>query len=161
MKGHDFQGVNAAYVAELYDRYRQDPNSVDAATRAEFDAGLIPDAAVTATPGGIVDSADVAEVVGTVNLAECIRRYGHLAATLDPLGSAPVGDPSLAAPFHGVSDGMLARLPASLVGGPVAADRGQRARGDHRAAADLLLHHRLRLLARLRARGARLAAPRR
>ena len=121
MKGHDFQGVNAAYVAELYDRYRQDPNSVDAATRAEFDAGLIPDAAVSATPGGIVDSADVAEVVGTVNLAECIRRYGHLAATLDPLGSAPVGDPSLAAPFHGVSDGMLARLPASLVAGPVAA----------------------------------------
>ena len=72
-------------------------------------------------PAAIVDSADVAEVVGTVNLAECIRRYGHLAATLDPLGSAPVGDPSLAAPFHGVSDGMLARLPASLVGGPVAA----------------------------------------
>ena len=31
MKGHDFQGVNAAYVAELYERYRQDPASVDAA----------------------------------------------------------------------------------------------------------------------------------
>ena len=121
MKGNDFQGVNAAYVAELYDRYREDPASVDAATRAEFDAGLRPDAVTTAAPGGIVDSADVAEVVGTVNLAECIRRYGHLAATLDPLGSAPVGDPSLAAPFHGVSDGMLARLPASLVAGPVAA----------------------------------------
>ena len=80
MKGHDFQGVNAAYVAELYDRYRQDPASVDAATRAEFDAGLIPDAEVTAAPRGIVERADVAEVVGTVNLAECIRRYGHLAA---------------------------------------------------------------------------------
>ena len=89
MKGHDFQGVNAAYVAELFDRYREDPASVDAATRAEFDAGLIPEAAVAAAPGGIVDSADVAEVVGTVNLAECIRRYGHLAATLDPLGAAP------------------------------------------------------------------------
>ena len=27
MKGHDFQGVNAAYVAELFDRYREDPAS--------------------------------------------------------------------------------------------------------------------------------------
>jgi 2-oxoglutarate dehydrogenase E1 component len=123
MKGHDFQGVNAAYVAELYDRYRGDPASVDAATRAEFDAGLLPDAAASLPPG-VVDSADVAEVVGTVNLAECIRRYGHLAATLDPLGSAAAGDPSLAEAFHGLSEGLLARLPASLVGGPIAASAG-------------------------------------
>jgi 2-oxoglutarate dehydrogenase E1 component len=119
MKGHDFQGVNAAYVAEPYERYRDDPSSVDAASRAQFDAGLIPQETV-AGPAGIVDSADVAEVVGTVNLAECIRRYGHLAATLDPLGSTPSGDPSLAPPMHGVPESMLARLPASLVGGPIA-----------------------------------------
>jgi 2-oxoglutarate dehydrogenase E1 component len=121
MKGHDFQGVNAAYVAELYERYQADPSSVDPATRAQFDAGLMPDGLVAAEPAGVVDSADVAEVVGTVNLAECIRRFGHLAATLDPLGATPLGDPSLASPFHGVSEGMLARLPASLVGGPIAA----------------------------------------
>ena len=41
MKGQDFQGVNAAYVAELYDRYRQDPSSVDPATRAAFDGGPV------------------------------------------------------------------------------------------------------------------------
>jgi 2-oxoglutarate dehydrogenase E1 component len=118
MKGNDFQGVNAAYAAELYDRYREDPASVDPASRAAFDAGFIP-------PGlesGIVEEADVSVVVGTVNLAECIRRYGHLAASLDPLGAAHQGgDPSLASTFHGVSDATLERLPAALVGGPIAA----------------------------------------
>src|SRR5689334_17413642 len=31
-----FYGPNAGYVLELYERYRQDPDSVDAATRALF-----------------------------------------------------------------------------------------------------------------------------
>ena len=36
--------------------------------------------------------------VGAVNLAQSIRRYGHLAARLDPLGvRPPIGDPSLLA----------------------------------------------------------------
>src|SRR4029434_9253988 len=49
-----------------------------------------------------------------------IRRYGHLAARLDPLGSEPVGDPSLSPAAHGITDADLETLPASLVGGPVA-----------------------------------------
>lgn len=35
---HDFHGPNAGYVLELYDRYREDPDAVDAATRALFEA---------------------------------------------------------------------------------------------------------------------------
>ena len=31
----EFQGLNAGYVLELYDRYRQDPAAVDAQTRAK------------------------------------------------------------------------------------------------------------------------------
>ena len=31
----DFPGPNVAYVLELYDRYRQNPEAVDTATRAE------------------------------------------------------------------------------------------------------------------------------
>jgi len=33
----EFQGVNAGYVLELYDRFRNNPSSVDAATRAYFE----------------------------------------------------------------------------------------------------------------------------
>jgi 2-oxoglutarate dehydrogenase E1 component len=60
------------------------------------------------------------KAVAAFDLAQSIRRYGHLAADLDPLGSAPLGDPSLAPAAHGISDAELQQLPASLVGGPVA-----------------------------------------
>ena len=63
---------------------------------------------------------DTRVIVGAANLVESIRRYGHLAAQLDPLGSAPIGDPSLSPRAHGITDDDLKRLPASLVGGPVA-----------------------------------------
>ena len=33
---NDFQGVNEGYVLEMYDRWRQDPQSVDQATRGVF-----------------------------------------------------------------------------------------------------------------------------
>ena len=33
----DFQGVNAGYALALYERFRQDPKSVDSDTRAFFE----------------------------------------------------------------------------------------------------------------------------
>ena len=32
----DFQGVNSAYVLELYEKFQRDPQSVDSAARAFF-----------------------------------------------------------------------------------------------------------------------------
>jgi 2-oxoglutarate dehydrogenase E1 component len=117
----DFQGVNAGYVAELYERFRQQPDTVDAATRELFSrwaptdtTGPAPGGAEAGTP------ASLQAVVGAAMLAESIRRYGHLAAQLDPLGTTPVGDPSLHPAAHGVTDDDLRRLPPSLVGGVVA-----------------------------------------
>ena len=57
--------------------------------------------------------------VGAVNLAQAVRRYGHLAAQLDPLGSRPVGDPALLPATHGVTEEDLRRLPANLVSSPL------------------------------------------
>jgi 2-oxoglutarate dehydrogenase E1 component len=45
-----------------------------------------------------------------VNLAQSIRKYGHLAARLDPLESPPVGDPSLQAATHGLTEDDLRAL---------------------------------------------------
>jgi 2-oxoglutarate dehydrogenase E1 component len=120
MNLEQFAGVNAAYVLELYERYRQNPESVDPDTRQAFE-NWTPETA-SATPGSAAQFAGVETrvVVGAANLVESIRRYGHLAAQLDPLGSAPVGDPSLSPRAHGITDDDLKRLPASLVGGPVA-----------------------------------------
>lgn len=113
----DFHGPNAGYLLELYERFRQDPDSVDAATRALFERWSPP---VDGRPAA-ADRADVDQIVGTVNLAQSIREYGHLAAQLDPLGGDPPGDPALAPDFHGVDETALRELPASLVGGPIAA----------------------------------------
>ena len=119
MNLEQFAGVNAAYVLELYERYRQNPESVDPETRKAFE-NWTPEAERSPADVGRRAGVETRVIVGAANLVESIRRYGHLAAQLDPLGSAPVGDPSLSPRAHGITDDDLKRLPASLVGGPVA-----------------------------------------
>src|SRR5688572_8002299 len=113
----EFSGLNRGFVLELYDKYRQDPSSVDAETRALFEQWT--PAEESRAP---VDGLPLQKVVGAVNLAQSIRRYGHLAAQLDPLGSKPHGDPSLRAETHGVTEQDLRSLPAHLVAGPQCGD---------------------------------------
>jgi 2-oxoglutarate dehydrogenase E1 component len=126
-----FEGVNAGYVLELYERYRQNPESVDPGTREAFKSWTQTELDALAGPKGpalrgpqgpedVTTPNDVRVVVGAANLASSIRRFGHLAARLDPLGSDPLGDPSLSLGAHGITDDDLKKLPASLVGGPVA-----------------------------------------
>jgi 2-oxoglutarate dehydrogenase E1 component len=119
MRLDEFQGVNAGYVLEQYERFRQNPESVDPDTRKAFESWTPP----SADPAGtqpVVGTTNIQKIVGAANLADCIRRYGHLAARIDPLGSEPDGDPSLFPGAHGITDDDLRNLPASLVGGPVA-----------------------------------------
>jgi 2-oxoglutarate dehydrogenase E1 component len=59
-------------------------------------------------------------VVGAINLAQSIRRYGHLAAQIDPLGARPLGDPALEPGTHGVTEADLRAMPASLMRGHIA-----------------------------------------
>ena len=121
----DFQGVNEGYALELYEQYRRDPHAVDAATRAFFAQHPAPaEDAASGVPHADRPALEAAAVqprviVGAVNLAMSIRRYGHLAAQLDPLGDPPSGDPALQAETHGVSEADLRTLPASLVPTPV------------------------------------------
>jgi 2-oxoglutarate dehydrogenase E1 component len=107
----EFSGLNRGYVLELYEKYRNDPASVDADTRALFEQWIPPaDDELDMSAGQ-----PVLKSVGAVNLVQSIRRYGHLAAQLDPLGSRPLGDPSLLPETHGVTNEDLRTLPASLI----------------------------------------------
>jgi 2-oxoglutarate dehydrogenase E1 component len=115
-----FTGVNAGYVYELYERYQRDPGAVDEATRAMF-AHWSPEIESTQAAAGVGSPADLHAAIAAFNLAESIRRFGHLAAHLDPLGiTEPVGDPSLEPGSHGLTREALGRLPASVVSGTVA-----------------------------------------
>jgi 2-oxoglutarate dehydrogenase E1 component len=130
-----FSGANAGYVYELFERYQRDPASVDEATRRAFatwtsafgppeSSDLRRDLAGAASgrEGGPEDGVELQAGIAAFNLAESIRRFGHLAARLDPLGfHDPIGDPSLAPQSHGLTTETLKKLPASIVSGPVAA----------------------------------------
>jgi 2-oxoglutarate dehydrogenase E1 component len=111
----EFHGPNAGFVLEQYDRYRRDPAAVEEATRAYFERWTQPVEARHAPPQRVCDI-----VMGAVALANAIRSLGHLAARLDPLESPAPGDPALDAGAYGVTAEDLRRLPASVVGGPVA-----------------------------------------
>jgi len=111
----EFTGLNRGYVLELYEKYRRDPSSVDPETRAMFEQWTPPGESTAIESGVAYD-----KIVGAARLAQSIRRYGHLAAKLDPLGlRLPPGDPSLLAETHGVTDEDLRNLPPTLLSSPV------------------------------------------
>ncbi|HEX2171545.1 MAG TPA: 2-oxoglutarate dehydrogenase E1 component, partial [Dehalococcoidia bacterium] len=122
-----FYGPNAGYVAELFERYQRDPESIDAATRALFagwpaagSGAWSAEPTATTVPAPAADGVDILTAAGTAALAQGIRHYGHLCARLDPLGSPPPGDPQVELATHGVSEDHLSRLPADVVGGVAA-----------------------------------------
>jgi len=48
-------------------------------------------------------------------LVSSFRRFGHLAATLDPLGTKPVGDPSLDPETYKLTPALMSAVPASVL----------------------------------------------
>ena len=128
----NYYGPNAGYVLDLYERYRQNPDAVDAATRAAF-ADWTPSAEAPAAdtsadtfpaaPSAPVPAAmDVMKIVGAARVTRLVREMGHLTAHVDPLGSEPPGDPGLELEFHGITPEDLTALPAAVIGGPLAED---------------------------------------
>lgn len=81
-------GENAAYIDELYKKYKSDPASVDDGWQkffegVEFAAGTAGTAGTTAAGGGSHDSAKVEAWINA------FRRLGHLSAELNPLAEKP------------------------------------------------------------------------
>lgn len=112
----DFQGANTAYLLGLYEQYKQDPASVDPVAREFFDQNP-PHFEPAVIPSTSI--ADTNKIAGAINYADAIREWGHLAAQLDPLGSAPINDPALDPAYHGLKDGDLVHFPSSMIGEPV------------------------------------------
>ena len=145
-------------LARLLETLREDGNGHHAAPVVSpvAPAPVAPPQPVRLDP----DPELLAAVAAASRLVGAYRRHGHLAARLDPLGTEPVGDPSLepeqAEPP--LTRELQARIPASAlrlyVPGETLADALPAARRD------LLRHDRVRGRAHLRSRGAPLAAPR-
>ncbi|HJR66887.1 MAG TPA: 2-oxoglutarate dehydrogenase E1 component [Gemmatimonadaceae bacterium] len=103
---------NDAFIAEMYERFRQNPESVDASWRQFF--GFAQSLAGTAP--GSTDEALLRKVAAAAALVEDIRHYGHLAVRLDPLGTPPAGAQELTPEYHGLTASDLERIPGSALG---------------------------------------------
>lgn len=120
-----FHGPNAAFVLELYERYRLDPESVDKETRSLFERWGPPSEEMTVTPAAATrvqpSISEIESAGAVVDYARSIRERGHLLAQLDPLGGDGLGQtpPPLMAPEPDPE--ALRGLPPALVGGLLAA----------------------------------------
>ncbi len=137
-------GLNAAYVAQLWEDYLDRPASVPDEWRRIFEAdgnGAVtaapPTPATVSPPGGApappaapeppaairearareVDRELLAGIAAAMALVKAYRMHGHLAARLDPLGSEPMGDPALdETRLHPpLTPELQARIPARLL----------------------------------------------
>ncbi|MER3410601.1 MAG: 2-oxoglutarate dehydrogenase E1 component [Thermoleophilia bacterium] len=136
----DVDGLNAGYASDLLEAYLDNPEAVPEEWRRLFERGesevigQLPGlrrlleatkagdgravAAPVAPPAPAVDATLLAAVAAATALVNAYRTHGHLAARLDPLGSEPVGDPSLD-PSHldpPLTPELQARIPTSLLG---------------------------------------------
>ena len=109
----EFYGPNLGYILELYEQYRQDPNSVDEATRKLF-AQWSPAEPATAR----MTTGDLQSITGAANLAQALRVYGYLSANLNPLEGVPEDNSLLTPEFHHLRDEDLFDVPAEVVNLP-------------------------------------------
>ncbi len=106
---------NDAYIAEQFEAWRRDPNSVDASWRQfftfaqQFGGGSVP---------GAGDPDAERRAVGASRYVNAIRRYGYLAVQLDPLGSPPPGALEMTPEFYGITDADLDRVTGAALGFP-------------------------------------------
>jgi 2-oxoglutarate dehydrogenase E1 component len=108
---------NDGLVAELFEQFRRDPDSVDESWRQyfRFAESLTGQAAPAATTA-VADVSFLRRVAGAAALMDAIRIYGHHAVRTDPLGSDPSGAAELQPEFHGITEEDLALVPAQALG---------------------------------------------
>jgi multifunctional 2-oxoglutarate metabolism enzyme len=100
-------------------------NIFDALGVASVAQGPISEAAVTAdepvpaaavpAAAPVADAALLQAVQAATSLVKAHRMHGHLAARLDPLGSAPLGDPALEPETVNLTEELMRRIPASVL----------------------------------------------
>ena len=109
---------NDGYIAEVYERFRRDPASVEESWRQFFRVAERLSSIVAPSAGatGTIDPALLRKVAGAAAFVGAIQRYGHLAVQLDPLGAPPPGAAELTPEFHGITEADLQQIPASALG---------------------------------------------
>ncbi len=107
-------GLNAAFVAELQERFAVDPTSVDEAwaerlrADAAASAASLPAPEASAAPAAASDR-EIAGTAAVVRLVHAYRSRGHRVAQSDPLGGNPSHFSELDPGHYGFTDADLQR----------------------------------------------------
>ncbi|MFD2704521.1 2-oxoglutarate dehydrogenase E1 component [Salibacterium lacus] len=119
----EFFGPNLGYLMDLYEQYKENPESVDEETRKWFDTYGAPkeqtmhtnEAVMPASSDSTASERDIInKTAAAVKLADNIRIHGHLSADVNPL-QEPGGETSfLKSEEYGLSEEDLERMPADL-----------------------------------------------
>jgi 2-oxoglutarate dehydrogenase E1 component len=121
----------------MYETYRRDPASVDETWRQyfRFAESLTGGAGTAAEAGGGYGVDVLRKAAGAAALVAAIRRYGHFAVPIDPLGAAPIGAAELTPEYHGITEADLHDVPGAALGEPggTAADAVAKRRGWYQA----------------------------
>src|SRR5438067_1099419 len=96
---------NDGVIAEIYESYRRDPNSVDESWRQVFRIAEQLTGKAGESPG--VDSSLLRKASASAALISAIRRFGHMVVQLYPLGTSPPGAAELKPEFHGITEADL------------------------------------------------------
>ncbi|WHY84268.1 2-oxoglutarate dehydrogenase E1 component [Neobacillus novalis] len=114
----DFIGPNLGYLIDQFERYKQDPATVEhdlglffeGMNEADFST-LVPN-----LPASLESSpVQYEKIVAAAKLAENIRTYGHLAANIYPLGNHQPDISHLEFESYGLSEEDLTKLPAAIL----------------------------------------------
>ncbi|HEY5218256.1 MAG TPA: 2-oxoglutarate dehydrogenase E1 component [Gemmatimonadaceae bacterium] len=122
MNGLPISGVfNDGYIAEAYEAYQRDPASVDESWRQFFRFAQSLSGAGSTAPtisaGSVGHDADLLrKAAGAGGLVAAIRRYGHYAVAIDPLGTPPHSAAELTPEYHGITEADLRDVPATALG---------------------------------------------
>ncbi|MCS1351650.1 2-oxoglutarate dehydrogenase E1 component [Mechercharimyces sp. CAU 1602] len=115
-----FFGPNLGYIIEQYDKYSDEPSSVDEDLKELFQQWGPPSMAQADSGPAAVETAhssvELSKVVQAEKMAQNIRTYGHLAAEIDPLQSRNDGNHRMLEPeMYGLKEQDLSQIPARVI----------------------------------------------
>ncbi|MFE7495052.1 2-oxoglutarate dehydrogenase E1 component, partial [Bacillus velezensis] len=119
MNWEDFYGPNLGYALELYDQYAEDPDSIDPDLKDMFDELGAPPSQIKEASGtkeqGRVTADLIQKIAAAVKLAEDIRTYGHLNASVNPLRKDPKKSELFPLSEYGLTEEEMKAIPASVI----------------------------------------------
>lgn len=110
----EFYGPNLGYAIELYEKFQEDPESVDPDLREKFEQWGPPPSSADAADAN-VQPGNLKKVIAAVKLADDIRTYGHLAAAINPLKEEKTNHDFMNPEKYGLSKEDLKAIPAEVI----------------------------------------------